>query len=1272
MKPKVPTHLFTLFIFLGYLTYPVSAFAQNTLSNSPKGSVEIFVYKLTRENLREIHLNRKEIDESMLHTFITSYPINGSTPELPKGNYVKVQVKENRVEYTDYTIDNFRYYNINTDERMMLFLTDSLGNIINNATVRYENKNIPFDNEMKVHNIINVASGKIIEINNGDVLHYIMIEKNTPRYISDYPKDDKGYIGFIILNKPEYRQGESIKFKVYLAKSDGTPYNEKISVYITERNSNIPRGRVMQKLEPYRPGLFEGEILLSTDMNLRPSLYDINVLPEIDIENRDMSTKITQTFQYEKFMLSKIVFSVKPNGWYLKNDPVKVRLNAVDQNDVKVEGKVEFVLRSVSNVKLDYRIKETFIPDTVWKCTYDMVGEYPKEIFLPDSVFIDNIYATYQLYATFISSQGERIVQAISISKDTRDNSTSFSIDGEFVRFAGTHNGNPDTDALIKSYSKDGTLISSDSIRLPIKIPMRWNVSDYEISTQHENKNYSVKNYYYNLIHYNLFREGNFVRLSVDNPAKIPFWYELRKGDNIIKRGYTQELDFSEKDISNSGYSVQLFYIFKDYVHDFKSSLPYYEKTISATIKADTIVRQGDRAIIEVLVTDNKGNPVKEADITAYAYKYKFGNTIPNVNIYKASNTATEFEYPIRYNIERCSASSVQPLLNWDEWKNRMRLDTIEYYKFIRPDLFYSYSELTEDGTTQISPYVVMDGDIHGVHILWIDGEPHFFKQAQQLKAYSFHISPGLHSLKMRTHDREVIIDSVLVKKGMKTIISTNGKSSGSYIDDSHTVTINIKEATPEYIGILREDEVSALEKYMITISNNYDTIPLFDRQVFIRLPATIKSGDILYYINQSDSPMNIFPISQYFKRTALIGPFPSVSIARNNIALLYTDNKPINRFRIDGGYDYMITRDSIKTKKWEKSPINKEIKAYTQSAILSNAHTDKYIKDFFNTNFTYSVKNSTGSMPFFNSTYPHKLVIHNNSTNNQDHTNPVLIYIDYEETPDIIDYLYYGESRQFGDIPDGKATIGLIYDNSTQHTIFTDIKKGGTIHLNFDPAFARPIKEEQPYPLNLLLQHIISNNDKIINTDQRLVTGQYIRENDLKNQITGIVTNQIGVPISNARIWIRNDGEIIDAVTNIKGEFTYPISNSQKHFEISALGYFDPQKLPFIKGYHYSVTLYRRQTMTTVLSTQENPPFINREFDYSNMVPNSPDTVHKNFNDNAFWLPKVSTDKNGRAKIEISYTDDVTQWITNFIIVSKNGETGAVQMKIKTKQSQD
>ncbi len=64
--------------------------------------------------------------------------------------------------------------------------------------------------------------------------------------------------------------------------------------------------------------------------------------------------------------------------------------------------------------------------------------------------------------------------------------------------------------------------------------------------------------------------------------------------------------------------------------------------------------------------------------------------------------------------------------------------------------------------------------------MLYIDDQPYFFKGSQHWQQYSFAVSPGIHSIKLRIHNKLVYTNWVMVQKGVKTIVSLNANAVSS------------------------------------------------------------------------------------------------------------------------------------------------------------------------------------------------------------------------------------------------------------------------------------------------------------------------------------------------------------------------------------------------------------------------------------------------------------------------------------------------------------
>lgn len=61
------------------------------------------------------------------------------------------------------------------------------------------------------------------------------------------------------------------------------------------------------------------------------------------------------------------------------------------------------------------------------------------------------------------------------------------------------------------------------------------------------------------------------------------------------------------------------------------------------------------------------------------------------------------------------------------------------------------------------------------------------------------------------------------------------------------------------------------------------------------------------------------------------------------------------------------------------------------------------------------------------------------------------------------------------------------------------------------------------------------------------------------------------------------------------------------------------------------------------------------------------PNTLRTDFHDDAFWKPRLTTDKAGRLTFEVTYPDDITSWDANFIVVGGRRQADRKQLRIKS-----
>lgn len=1211
----------TRFIILCiFLLQHLFSFAQSNLSDSPRSSSEVHIYKISKDDLRKIHLKEDGFDEDMLNTFVSKYNVGDDIPSLPKGNYVLVKVIDNQLNYTEHTVDNL-YAKIVPSEKFVVCLYDSLGNIINDAEVRKGSSMLKYDRNTQTYSTNKAKDEDIIEIAHNGVYHYLEIEdnqyhdnynffestwskikwkwaklKNGIKYTfnpSERPAKQK-YTGFIVFNKPKYKPGETVKLKAYLSEYNGKRYEKSIDLKLHENYYQSNIDTVLTKLVPYRPGMYSYEFKLTNELDLRLDKdYSISL-----ITDKEKTGVVEGSFRYEEYELKGINFSLKSDKKeFAAGDSIKLNMKVTDENDMAVyDGKVEILVTpeyfDLNKIKI---MESVFIPDTLWSHTVDLFGSSEKGLIIPDSIFPPNVDLKFKVRCTYLSTDNEKHVESLSLKKLNKNYTLDFSLDKGMLTIKELYLGESQQ-ALAKIIisGENNEFLYNDSVMLPHTLAIPWNAGDVTVATK------NTKDYYFSddiaeeyQLGYKFYRNNDSIYLKVDNPANIPFWYTICKMKKEIGAGYTTQLNYSIKDISEDGYSMQLSYLFGGKSESIEGLLPFAQKNITLDVTTPTTVYPGQTANVQISVTDKKGKPVKDADITAYSFTSKFKNySMPNISIGGKARYAKQF-YNTRYEMDDDLYYNSKSSLTWKRWAGAIALDTIEYYKFLYPETYYIYKERSSNGKTQISPFVVIDGEVQGVHMLWIDERLYYTNQSQHQDIYTFEIDPGKHSLRFRTHNREILALNFYIEEGKKNILSFNAGKPYTKIpyEDSMQVpfVLTSRLLDKKEQGYLSDKEVSELSSHLITIDNNFGETELPNIRQKIEIPGSINTGNSLYYLNYTNRSTYDQTLNTQVKTPILAGPFPKRNMlgGLSSIASVYAGNRLLANIEIEGGNHYTLYPNYQKIKQWDKSVVNRSISAF--KPVLSFKQQPLTKEDIENQIKTKIVEAMCSTRGFVNirqynksfrgTNYKLELVLGKDRTGIS--ISPTLILVEPNREEDRKDFqLYYGGTRDFNNLPTEELTLHLIFKDSTSYSYPIQLHKGGKNYLKLDSIgdykknteisrvaynlFNKGIKThfvENPY-ISKPIRDTLSLSPIF---DER----KFSRENKNNRIVTGIVRDNEDVVIG---AMVKIKGSDKGVITDFDGRFEVDVDGNAT-LEVMYIGY-KTKEVKVSTGHDYNITI--------------------------------------------------------------------------------------------------
>jgi TonB-dependent SusC/RagA subfamily outer membrane receptor len=164
--------------------------------------------------------------------------------------------------------------------------------------------------------------------------------------------------------------------------------------------------------------------------------------------------------------------------------------------------------------------------------------------------------------------------------------------------------------------------------------------------------------------------------------------------------------------------------------------------------------------------------------------------------------------------------------------------------------------------------------------------------------------------------------------------------------------------------------------------------------------------------------------------------------------------------------------------------------------------------------------------------------------------------------------------------------------------------------------------------------------------------------------QITGNETNGVTITIRGS------------STTQLSGTPLYIINGQVFTGNISELDQNLIHNIEVLKGESATALYGSRAVNGVVIISTKNGAFkttaspASKGADYDEAFFNaasSASSIRNNFSDDAFWQPRLRTDKNGKASFEVTFPDDVTSWQTNVLAMNGKRQSGQATSTIKS-----
>ncbi|GAB5528538.1 MAG: hypothetical protein Roseis3KO_03150 [Roseivirga sp.] len=1104
--------------------------------------------------------------------------------------------------------------------------------------------------------------------------------------------------GYLLLNKPKYKPGDTLRYKLKLAKQNGRPYNRKVTLSL----GRYGRSKFKREVR-LRQGQTEGEVILHDSLNLTLDGYQ-----ELAVK-RHNNHLISTSFDFEDYTLKSETYELslarERHGLTGGNT---ITLSGKDENDNRLKNSRYEVEVTVVSIDKNSASGSMYIPHVLFEKQGQLDPDKDTEIVLADSLF-PKINMIYKVKTAFINAANDRIEQTETAAYNFNRAELEAEVVRDSVIFSFPEDYKGTERISIKAESTFGEVTLATNVETPIRLPLNPSFSIYRAFSQDSILlKYVTMSSMESGVNHRHERSEDSLKINISNDHSLPMWYTVYREKRKIREGYTEApLSLALRSKNKDSYLMSYGYLWAGNISNRDFEMDIYDRVLNIAVDQQSLVIPGVTDSVRIRVTNYKGKPVANVDVASVAITGKFKeDNIPNVPYFGLAGQlrANNKNFNIPYQNNR------KVSLNYNQWEKPFRLDTVLYYRLTHPQgLEVTYLN-TEDGQTQFAVLSIDKGSVNGISYIKLDGDLVYTYLQDQRQPFSFAASEGLHNVEVRTSTELLKIDSIYFQGGKKTIITIadgivdkrltrqdsaqNGRWPLNQAEKdemtAHTLHVQLPRAqafsvvqngrqhdyTLSYrnnarLGPFRHDSLSVITRdkvYQILFEPGY-VYEFTDNQVFKKQGSG--SGFSFHWIDATRLfdflPSETSLEKKQTQQTRRLFPRSQLDLASLNAlpnSGVLTINPPIER-------QHYLTHAYVLSDTSSSFPI--ELDA-NQTAVLDSGHYDVFLlyrdSSFIGERVYVKTKGITIVTP---------------KTENKRPTDrlPSLLRDPAEKERERINSQAITIPKPSAGLSGFVSGVVTGADDGLPLPQVTVLLKGTTIGTptDMDGFFRLPTSDRGGTLvfryLGYVTQEIELDVQSIINV--QLSPGvQYLRE---------VVVTGYGVSSS-----VRSVSNASAVLTGrILGVSVESASGPGAAFQIRGLGSTESSTplyivdgvpvaslddiskesindISVLKSASATAIYGARGANGVVLVTTKGPGQQSSvDNSYLNIAQGaSANSIRNNFRDYAWWVPSVRTDRNGEATLVIQYPDDITSWKNHFLAMSNRGFTG--QLKTTTK----
>jgi hypothetical protein len=645
---------------------PTFLYAQQDWNKLRKKSIESFAYRISADSA-EKYIKKDSIPVDVFLNYQPSFVFKTDSVDtdlLPKGLYVLLKIVDNKIESEIIGITDLVVYPLINEQIHILELRTKNGAFIANADVwvngvktKYnvaannyliKQKELPEDPFIKVYtaNDTSFLSFEYKEPNQtvskqkwqffkrkkiGRIITWLPDKiKNliNGRHYRKYKSSSIGANGYVIFNQPKYKLTDTVKLKAYIVNRKWKPFKETAELYLNYYARGKNYSQLLAKIRPSNAGSFVYEFPLS-DTLINDNNYTI--------EFRTVGNKkriLSKGFKVEDYVLDEVAkydFRSQKDCYY-KGDSLVFYASAKDANNLPLlDAKAKlFVLNKEVNV---YEQDSIYVADTLFVQEKNMLSEG------------ETIFTVPALRMPFVTQKIVALLQFKNSNNEIQEKTIDlkYIVDGKELRVKTVE------DSVFIDFFEDGQMKEADgdmeidgknnikqtvNVHYPLKIKIDPLAEDYDFYVKEKNKiiasaSSDINRYY--TVDFSRISINDTAGFVLRNPYKVPVTFLVLDGNKLIASGKSSEEFISWKqkiNRRNKLLTLKYNYAWRGKLNDKTENIALLYKIMKIEINSKGKIYPGQQDSVNVRVTDYKGNPVSNVNLTAVAYNSQFKSNI--------------------------------------------------------------------------------------------------------------------------------------------------------------------------------------------------------------------------------------------------------------------------------------------------------------------------------------------------------------------------------------------------------------------------------------------------------------------------------------------------------------------------------------------------------------------------------------------------------------------------------------------------------------------